>query len=92
MADDEPRARAIIPTFPGTTKGGIDVWVRVVQNQARAKLCFNLISGVPPTAATRGAYRATIAARDAAILARTSTKPFEDDDNAERRLSTLLWL
>jgi hypothetical protein len=92
MADDEPRTRAIIPSFPGTTKGGIDVWVRVVRNQARSKLCFNLISGVPATAATRAAYRAAVVLRDAAIAAGNSPKPFEDDDNAERRLSTLLWL
>ena len=92
MADDEPLTRAIIPSFPGTTKGGIDVWVKVVRNQARARLCFNLISGEPATSATRAAYRAAIALRDAAIAAGTSPKPFEDDDNAERRLSTLLWL
>jgi len=92
MADDEPRTRAIIPSFPGTTKGGIDIWVRVVRNQARSKVCFNLIYGVPTTLATRATYRATFAVRDATIAAGTSPKPFEDDDNAERRLTNLLWL
>ena len=92
MADGEPRTRAIIPSFPATTKGGIDVWVRVVRNPARSKLCFNLISGVAQTVVTGAAYREAHAKRDAAIAAGTSHKPFEDNDNAERRLATLLWL
>jgi hypothetical protein len=83
MADDEPRTRAIVPSFPGTTKCGIDVWVKVVRNQARSKLCFNLISGVPATSATRAAYRAACVLRGAAIAAGNSPNPFEDDDNAE---------
>ena len=95
MADDSPRTRAIVPSFPGSTKGGIDVWIRVVRDQARTKLCFNLICGIAPAArpaAMRAAVRAGNVARDVAILAGTKPLPYEDDDYAERRLSTLFWL
>jgi len=95
MADDSTRNRAIVPSFPGSTKGGIDVWIRVVRDHARTKLCFNLICGIAPAArpaAMRAAVRAGNAARDAAVLACNKPLPYEDDDNAERRLSTLIWL
>ena len=46
MANEVPRDRAIVPSFPATTEGGIDVWIRVLRDQARTNLCFHLISGV----------------------------------------------
>ena len=92
MADEEPHTRTIIPSFPATTKGGIDVWVRDVRNQARSELCFRLISGVAQTTSTRAAYRAPVTYRDASIASGSSHKPFKDDDLAERRRTTLLWI
>ena len=94
MANEEPRTRGIVPSFPGSTEGGIDVWVRVFRSQARSKLCLNLISGVVFTnrsVAERAEYRAVVVARDAALLAGIIPVPFEDDDKAERRMSSLLW-
>ena len=94
MANEEPRTRRIVPSFPGSTEGVIDIWVRVFRRHARSKLCFNFISGVPfanRTVAERAEYRATFIARYAALLAGTISVPFEDDDKAERRQSTLLW-
>jgi len=94
MANEEPRTRGIVPSFPGSTEGCIDVWVRVFRNKARSKLCFNLVSGVAfanRTAAKRAEYRADVIARDAALLAGIIPVPFEDDDKAKRRLSTLMW-
>jgi len=46
MANETPRDRAIVPSFPATIEGGIDVWIRVLRDQARLKLCFHLIFGV----------------------------------------------
>ena len=93
MANEEPRTRGIVPSFPGSTEGDIDVWVRVFRIHARSKLCFNLISGVVfanRSVAERAEYRATVITRDATLLAGTIPVPFEDDDKAERRLSTRL--
>ncbi len=94
MANKEPRQQRILPTFPESTEGGIDAWVRVLRNQARTKLCFNLISRITfadRTAKERAKYRAVVVAKDAALAAGTIFVPFEDDDKAERKLLALLW-
>ncbi len=96
MVDESPRTRAIVPSFPSSTKGGIDVWIRVVRDQVRLKLCFNIICGIPPAARPAPMRAFVIAgnvARDVDILL-AGTKPltYGDDDNAERLLPTLLWL
>ncbi len=94
MANEEPRTRGIVPSFPGSTEGGIDVWVRVFRNRARSMLCLNLISGVAlanRTVAKQAEYSAAVIAKDAALLTGEVPVPFEDDDKAERRLSNLLW-
>ena len=88
MANEELHTRGTLPSFPGSTEGGIDVWVRVFRNLARSKLCFNLISGVAfanQTAAKRAEYRATVIdARGATLLAGTISVPFEDGDKQGR--------
>jgi hypothetical protein len=66
-----------------------------MRDQARLKLCFIIICGIPSgarPAAMRVAVRTGNVARDDAILAGIKPIPYEDDDNDERRLSTLLWL
>jgi hypothetical protein len=93
MANEEPHTRGTLPSFPGSTEGGIDVWVRVFRNQARSKLSFNLISGVAfanRTDAKRAECRAVVITKDAALLAGTIPVPFEDD-KAEWRLTTMVW-
>ncbi len=94
MANEAPRDRATTPSFPSNTEGGIDVWIRVLRDQARLKLCFHLISGVdvanrPVDEAAKHRVAAALAAD--AIAAGTVPIPYDGDPKSERRLATLLW-
>jgi hypothetical protein len=70
------------------------VWARVFRDQARQKLCFHQISGLPianwPIAELRD-FRRVEAAAQIAIDAGLVSEPFDGDDKSERRLVTLLW-
>ena len=94
MANLPPRDRPISTSFPGSTEGGIDVWARVFRDQARQKLCFHQISGLPianwPPSELRD-FRRAKAATTVAIAADLVPEPYDGDDKSERRLATLLW-
>ncbi len=94
MANEPPRDRGTTPSFPSTTKGGIDVWIRVLRDQARLKLCFRLISGIAHAnrpAVEIAELRAAAAAAVIEIAAGTVPISYDGDAKSERRLSTLLW-
>ncbi len=94
MANEIPRDRAIVPSFPATAEGGIDVWIRVLRDQARTKLCFHLISGVARADRPTDEIAEERLSRDASVQAVTDGRiplPFNGDSKSERRLATLLW-
>jgi hypothetical protein len=94
MANKAPRDRAIAPSFPSTTKGEIDVWIRVLRDHARLKLCFRLISGVADVNRPQDQIdeqRATASAAVIAFAAGDVPVPYDGDPKSERRLATLLW-
>jgi len=93
MTNEAPRDRDTTPSFPSTTEGGIDVWIRVLRDETRLKLCFHLISGV--AAANRpvddaAEYRVAAAAADTTIATGTVPIPYDGDLKSEGRLATLL--
>ena len=94
MANGAPRDLATAPSFLETPKGGIEVRIRVLRDQARLKLCFHLISGAPR--ANRSAKdlteeRAARAAAVHAIVDGHTSAPYDGNLKSERRLATLLW-
>ena len=94
MANEIPRDRAIVPSFPASTEGCIDVWIRVLRDQARTKLCFHLISGVARADRPAEEIAEEQLARAAALQAVTNGRipiPFAGDSKSESRLATLLW-
>ena len=94
MANETPRDRAIVSSFLATKEGGIDVWIRILRDQACLKLCFHLISGV--TRANRPAEeiaeeRAARTAAAQAVADGHIPNPFDGDAKTERRFATLIW-
>ncbi len=94
MANEVPRERAISPSFPGMTDGGIDVWSHVFRDQARQKLCFHLTSGVAPldrTVEEKDELRRASATSLHGVADKHTPVPFDGDAKSERRLASLLW-
>ena len=94
MANEAPRDRATAPSFPATIEGGIDVWIRVLRDQARLKLYFYLISGIARAdrfAEDIAEERVTRAVAVHAIVDGHDPAPYNVDAKSERRLATFLW-
>ena len=77
----------IVPTFPGTTPGGLDVWTRVFCLQAKTHFCLEII--LPSAVASSSASTST--GTSAAASAAASKFPSEGDANCQNRLANLLY-
>ena len=59
------------------------------------KICFDIIFGIAHAnrpAAVRSVAKASVVVIDAPVLAGHILRPYENDNNANRRLMTLVWL
>jgi len=94
MANETPRDRAIVLSFPTTIEKGIDVLIRVLRDQARMKLCFYLISGVAYATRPASEIVEERVARAAAVhaVANGHVQVRSDGDpKFEQRFATLIW-
>ena len=80
-------ASRVVPSFPGTTAGGLDVWTHVFYLHAKTQFCLDLLL---PLARSFASTSSTTTGGTSAAAAR-SIGPAEGDSNCQTRLAHLLY-
>jgi len=77
-------APRVVPSFPGSTLGGLDVWTGVFHLQAKIHFCLDL-RVLPVHSASSSSSTGTVTTTSA------SNGPTEGDANYQTRLASILY-